>query len=238
MEQMVSRFFLKTDIQINRIVLPLHGAWWSRSYEYAWAGTFADTGTVLDAACGIEHPFKFFLLDHAQKVHACDMEEGILSKDVIRKGIRDTYGETAAASLQGRYLDEVHFHRASITKLPYEDGMFDRIFCISVLEHLHDHCNRHTWLPRVNIIQSLLKRDILLALGEFKRTLKDDGLIVLTFDYPNINLEYLTWIISCLGLAFAGKVSFDIPDNALYSENLHLYCFRAVLKKGNKGFKL
>ncbi|MBU0661764.1 class I SAM-dependent methyltransferase [Patescibacteria group bacterium] len=238
MDPMNSRFFTTKDARSDNLLLPLHPAWWSRSYEYAWAGAFAEAeDTVLDAACGIEHPFKFYLLDRTREVHACDTEEGILVPDIMRKGIRNTYGEAAAARLPERYLRDIHFRQASITDLPYADGTFDKIFCISVLEHLKDHFNRYSWLPRAALLQSLLKREIFLALGEFRRTLKDDGLIVLTFDYPNINLDYLTSVVKSIGLSFTGDVDFMRPDDALYSESLKLYCLRVVLKKTNKGFK-
>ena len=36
----------------------------------------------------------------------------------------------------GPISDKVCFKHASITKLPYDDGKFDTIFCISVLEHM------------------------------------------------------------------------------------------------------
>ena len=231
MDRLTSRFITPEDPRCDEVVLPLHPAWWSRPYEYSWAGSFAEGGTVLDAACGIEHPFKFFLVDRVGEVHACDREEGILSRDAIRKGLRETYGEAAAAQLPERYLDCIHFRRASITALPYGEGMFDRIFCISVLEHLEDSFNRHPWIPRVDLLRSLLKRDIQLALGEFKRVLKDDGLIILTFDYPDITLDYLASVVRSLGLAFAGETNFTHPADALYAESLQLYCFRAVLKK-------
>ncbi len=233
---MNSRFFTTRDARNDNLLLPLHPAWWSRPYEYAWAGAFAEAGdTVLDAACGIEHPFKFYLLDHTREVHACDMEEGILVPDIIRQGLRNTYGEAAAASLPERYIRDIHFRRASITDLPYTDGTFDKIFCVSVLEHLRDHFNRHLWIPRVGLLQSLLKREIFVALREFRRSLKDDGLIVLTFDYPDINLDYLASVVKSLGLAFAGQADFIRSAEALYAESLQLNCFRAVLKKAKKG---
>ncbi len=230
-EQMASRFFVKSDKRVDKTLLPLPKVWWSRPYEYAWAEYFADAPRVLDAACGIERPFKFFLLDHAQEVHACDMEDAIISSDALRSGIEKTYGKDIAIGLPEKYLHDINFQKSSITQLPYQDGFFDRIFCISVLEHLPDHFNRYSWLPRVSMLQLLLKKDIMLALSEFKRTLKNDGLIILTFDYPNINLQYFNWLVSCLGLKYAGNFSEDIPDKALYSEYLQLNCYRAVLQK-------
>jgi len=68
-------------------------------------------------------------------------------------------------------------------------------------------------------------------LSEFRRVLKDDGLIVLTFDYPRINLDYLKMLVPEIGLAFHGPVDFDLPVNAVYSDVHQLHCFRTVLHK-------
>lgn len=58
---------------------------------------------------------------------------------------------------------------------------------------------------------------------------------MLTFDYPDINLEYLKEIVPAVGLQFAGPASFDIPENALYSEELDIFCYRAALVKNESG---
>jgi hypothetical protein len=71
------------------------------------------------------------------------------------------------------------------------------------------------------------------AFREFNRVLKDDGLLILTFDYPDIQFPLLEKAMSQANLAFYGDVSFELPPDALYSK-FHpptLYCFRALLKK-------
>lgn len=233
MSQLTSRFFHSDDPKEDKFILPLPPSWWSRPYEYTWAGAFAASDDiVLDAACGVEHPFKFFLLDHARFVQACDMEDAILKKDLILKSIQKEFGNDSASLIEkGQYIERIQFRKSSITKLPYEDAMFDKIFCISVLEHLKDRFNQHPWLPYAFPLKSILTADIFDALSEFKRVLKNDGLIVLTFDYPDINLQYFQKVIQSIGLAFAGDSNFDLPANALYSEALKLNCFRAALKK-------
>ncbi len=231
-DRMTSRFFTTSDSRAGHLVLPLPPVWWSRPFEYAWAAELAEgAGTVLDAACGVEHPFKFHLLDRCSDVHACDLDERVLSREATLEELRRSYGDEAVEGLHGRYLTDIRYERASLTRLPYPDRMFDRVFCISVLEHLNDFFNRHAaWsVPRPLLFA--FPHDIERTHREFRRILKDDGLLVITFDYPDINLDYLFRITAELGLAPAGDVKRDIPPDALFSESLGLRCFRLVLRK-------
>jgi len=213
-EKSLSRFFQQSDNRIRNFVFELPDIWWSRGYEYEWARQFAEPEDVcLDAACGIGHPLKFYLLDKCQAVYACDLDERITSANGILEDIAATFGQDAAAQLPSRYLNDIEYSMANITKLPYQDNMFDKIYCISVLEHTGHSA----------MIQSLT---------EFARVLKDDGVIILTFDYPNIDLLLLEKIAASLGLKFAGDVNFRLPADAIFSDIWgRLYCFRAVLAK-------
>ena len=59
---LTTRFFNTNDKRMDTVVFPLPSHWWSRFYEYAWAAEFcSENDVVLDAACGIPHPFKFYL---------------------------------------------------------------------------------------------------------------------------------------------------------------------------------
>jgi ubiquinone/menaquinone biosynthesis C-methylase UbiE len=232
MDKLQSRFFTKPDFNKDMIVFQLLPSWWSRPYEYAWAGTFTEKDdVVLDAACGIEHPFKFYLLDRCREVYACDYDKSILSSKDILNAVKNTFGEEASREFPSRYLNNIHYNRASLTSLPYKDKMFDKIYCISVLEHLKDYFNKYPLLTHMSFMKIFLKNDIYIALKEFKRILKNNGLIIMTFDYPNINLSYLKKAVEKLELSFAGNISLDLPDNALYSKELNLNCFRAVINK-------
>ncbi|MDQ0284947.1 ubiquinone/menaquinone biosynthesis C-methylase UbiE [Desulfofundulus luciae] len=209
----LSRFFLRNDPRIEQLVFPLPPYWWSRFYEYEWARQFCEPADVaLDAGCGICHPFKFYLADVCREVHACDIDERILSPGAILSDILKDFGYDAARFFPMKYFKRISYVKASITDLPYEDKKFDKIYCISVIEHLP-------------------LKDIMLSLKEFRRTLKDDGLLLLTLDYPSVDLAFLRSVLYETGLAFAGDVSFELSENALYSETYGLYCFRAVLRK-------
>ena len=234
----ISRFFREDDKRKDKVIFDLPEYWWSRPYEYAWASEFVNhSDIVLDAACGICHPLKFYLLDKCQEVHACDIDDKILSDDQILQEIKKEYGTNACVNFPKKYLRDIHYSKASLTELPYKDNMFDRIFCISVIEHLNDVSNKYSRWPKIfrcKLFNRLFPQDIYRSLKEFKRILKDDGLIVLTLDYPRINLEYLRKILPEIGLTFADKVSFIIPQNAIYSKKDKIYCFRALLKNINK----
>lgn len=207
----VSRFIKKSDPQIDSLIFKLKSTWWSRFYEYAWAASFAEPGaTVLDAACGISHPLKFFLADKCANVYACDIDERILYSDSIIQEIVNDLGHEVAHSIHPGYFERIHFKQANLTQLPYSDSMFDTIFCISVLEHLN--------LPS---LQS--------ALMEFHRTLKKEGLIILTFDYPTIDLTLFQKVVQQQGLLFYGSVDLTHPADAISAYGLN--CFRAVLAK-------
>lgn len=210
-DKYASRFITKSDAQIDSMIFKLRSTWWSRFYEYAWAASFTEPeATVLDAACGISHPFKFYLADNCADVYACDIDERILHPGAIIREITDDLGYEAAQSIYPGYFERIHFSQANLAQLPYSENMFDTIFCISVLEHLD--------LPT---LQS--------ALQEFNRILKQDGLIILTFDYPVINLNLLQTVIKQQGLSFYGAVDFTLPADAIAGYGLN--CFRAVLAK-------
>jgi ubiquinone/menaquinone biosynthesis C-methylase UbiE len=232
MKNLTSRFISNTDENSKEFFFKLHPSWWSRFYEYPWASQFVNReDVVLDAASGICHPLKFYLMNVARETHACDIDPRILQPDKILEDVEESFGADAKKKLSERHLKNIYYSQASLTNLPYPDKKFDKIFCISVLEHLPDYFNKHANLWGARNLLFSAKRDIYYSLKEFKRTLKDDGLLILTFDYPSINLKYLSRIMTDIGMSFMGNVSFDLPEDALYSRVYDLYCFRAVLKK-------
>jgi ubiquinone/menaquinone biosynthesis C-methylase UbiE len=210
-----SRFFVQSDEQIDTILWKLPFDWWSRFYEYQWASKFVNKDdVVLDAACGVCHPFKFYLTDQCQAVYACDLDPRVLDPAAILHDITAFFGAEIATSMDRSYFDKVHLVQANLMELPYEDNQFDKVFCISVLEHMDE-------------------KSMFQAFIEFTRVLKNDGLLILTFDYPDIQFPILKRALFQADLKFYSDVSFDLPSDALYSQ-FHpptLYCFRAVLRK-------
>lgn len=227
----LSRFFTYADKKNIEFVFKLNSAWWSRFYEYEWCKNFVESNDiVLDAACGVCHPLKFYLSDHCMEVHACDIDKRILSKEEIINDIQEAFGIESLNLIKEKWFNKIKFEHTSLTGLPYKDKMFNKIFCVSVLEHLNDY-NNENYDGNVTNLELSRECQIYESLKEFKRVLKDDGIIVLTFDYPRINLKYLDEIVKILGLEYLDKVCFDLTDDCLYSEKYNLYCFRVVLKK-------
>jgi ubiquinone/menaquinone biosynthesis C-methylase UbiE len=112
-----SRFFVVADKQSDKIGKhPISNEWWSRKYEYPWCANFVEkTDVCLDSACGVVHPFKYFLADNCKEAHACDIDEDIT---------RVSYNNLIVKKSDILNLKE------------YEDSYFDKVYNISTLEHL------------------------------------------------------------------------------------------------------
>jgi SAM-dependent methyltransferase len=209
-----SRFIRSSDAHCDVFVVPLHRAWWSRPYEYEWAAHFAEPQhVVLDAACGISHPFKFYLGGFCAEAHAIDSDPRILSTTTIQEEVSADLG----VHIDLTPIVSVRRQCGLITSLPYAVGQFDRIFCISVLEHLE-------------------REELRTTLREFERVLMPDGLIVLTFDVPTVSVAYFIEVVrSVPSLTFESELDTCIPDDLLTTTMYggELSVFRAVLKKRN-----
>lgn len=217
---LTSRFIVVSDESIDRVAgISFPNGWWSRPYEYAWAAHFAGSDfEVLDAACGVSHPFKWLLGMNCKKTWACDLDPRIIDRGLLMKEILDDLGRENYNVLVKNpgIIDRVHLFLRSICYLPDTLPGMDRIFCISTLEHMTPNARRQ-------------------ALLEFAKKLKPDGLIVLTMDYPLVPLEEFFESAEKAGLVPAGRVEFGAPPrNALYSDtaipNGSLYVYRCVLK--------
>lgn len=166
-----SRFIEVDDKKVKELAgIQLPETWWSRPYEYAWAIEFAGKDfIVLDAACGVSHPFKWALGMKCKEVWGCDKDNRIMNLSSIVEETKNDLGDEAHQTITNHpeLYENVKLSCGSICSLPNYMPKFDRIFCISVLEHFKETERMKT-------------------LEEFKKFLKPDGLIVLTVDYPEI----------------------------------------------------
>lgn len=208
-----SRFILDTDGQKSECLLKIPSDWWSRFYEYAWASNFIEENDVcLDAACGVPHPFKFYLASTCTDVYACDIDSDILDKNKLLLRVSEYFDEKDVKKTD-QYIDKIKFSCSNLIDLPYEENKFDKIYCISSLEHL----------PII---------DIRKAINNLFRVLKKNGLIILTVDYPTININFLANCLINAGFNFVSSFDSKIYNNAIYSQLLGgLYCFRLLLRK-------
>jgi 2-polyprenyl-3-methyl-5-hydroxy-6-metoxy-1,4-benzoquinol methylase len=192
----MNRFLKETDKKINKLAgLEIPIEWWSRPYEYAFASDFIKQNEiVLDAGCGIEHPFKFELLNKNCTVHAIDIDENILN-------IKN---------------DKINFKVLNFKDLTkeYKFNFFDKIFCISVLEHDVDNLQNN--------------------LNNFYNVLKPNGLAIITIDYPILNYNYFIECVANSGFEFEGEVNYKISNDVLCGYYMQLKVFTAVLKKPKK----
>lgn len=116
--------------------------WYEHMHRYAFAAPFCAGQQVLDAACG-EGYGAALLARGASEVAGVDLSAAAIAHAQQRYG--------AAQNLE--------FHEANCTSLPFADNRFDRIVSFETLEHLEP-------------------QDEMLA--EFRRVLKTDGLLLIS----------------------------------------------------------
>ena len=161
---------------------------WSRQWEYPFASQrlisrLRDKGEVriLDAGCGVTF-FPFHLMEQLPdaQIHCCDLSPGA---GRILDRIPGPAGRT------------VEFAATDLRALPYEDGSFDAVYCISVLEHTEEY-------PTI--------------IDEFWRVLRPGGSLVLTFDVSidgtvDIDIDGGTRLLETLTRRFdAPGISLDL----------------------------
>lgn len=184
--------------------------WWSRLYEYPFVlNMIKKDSVILDAACGSYHPFKYSLVDICKEVYACDICD--LSKATVLKYTLRAFGDIIYAE---KYFDKIHFNQCDLTSLIYSDNKFDYIVCISTFEHMSEDIQK-------------------LTLKEFYRVLKNNGIIILTCDYPSTVPEDIIKMAKDYKLEVEGNYNYNIPSNAISSTYFggNLYCYNLVLKK-------
>jgi SAM-dependent methyltransferase len=180
----------------------------TRKFEYPFAYLAARVVSgmrVLDAGCSVD-PFAPFLAKHGLDTYGVDNfyshdvpwdpENGIFEGKLI--GIEKIHEYSKQLKL--RLGIQVDYFNQDMTSTEFDNQFFDRIFCISVLEHLPSY-------------------KIKLAFDEWRRLLKEDGFVVLTTDYishgrQNFNIGD---VIEKVGFTLVGKVSIlsshQIPPN-------------------------
>lgn len=167
-----------------------------RHVEYPWAIIHANLDKplkILDIGSGVSL-FPIYLASKNHDVSVVDNDEVLIDR------ISPKLAEWAET--------KVNYKLGSATKLDFPDNTFDRVFCISVLEHLEEevidgqHVNQH-------------KNNLdIKAIGEMLRVVKPNGLIILTLDWSeNLN----------------NKRSYRLED--IYERLLHPYRSFLVMDK-------
>jgi len=162
----------------------------SRLWEYPWAIIHAQLKPGMlcaDVGCG-ESPFTIYL----KKIAGCEVLG--FDPDIHRGDSQDNFGVSES------YIEKTGLRivRSSIDSLEANENRFDRVFCISVMEHIPD-CN----------VRSK-------GMKEIARILKPGGMAFITMDV-NLLMRFsnpleLVWES---GLNLHGGIDLTMPENRL-----------------------
>lgn len=187
MQIVVKGWGVKSDInkpEFQKLIKELGLSNWSRVWEYPFAILNSDIYTglkVLDAGCGGSPLLSYFLK------YGCE-----------------TYGIDL---VNCRVRPGLHFRKADIRKLPFPQDFFDRISCISVLEHI--------WKVPERVADNPMT-----AINELLRVLEPGGLLTITLDI-NVGKWNFLFRQRDFDLQIGKPLGFEsgpIPEDVLKSE--------------------
>ncbi|MBI4656173.1 MAG: class I SAM-dependent methyltransferase [Elusimicrobia bacterium] len=181
-----------------------------KHWEYPWTivhGSFEPGMPVLDCGCGRGF-LQIYLALKGCNVHSVDVST-MKTKD-LRKfwNLVQKYKlplkenrESAIKNLAKRYNTSINFKVASISRLPYENASFDRVYCISALEHMNPGEDEE-------------------AVREMCRVLKPGGRLLITVDFSPVSLpdrrsynaNDIVKMIKISGLELSGKLDYACAD--------------------------
>lgn len=136
-----------------------------RRAEYPWAISQAKLDKpmeILDIGSGVSL-LPIYLATKGHKVLSIDND------DILMNRVSPLLAKLCSTS--------VKYNEGDVVKLNFEDNTFDRVFCISVLEHLEEEKVDGKYV-------NYRKRNLdILAIKEMLRVLKPNGLLIMTFDW-------------------------------------------------------
>lgn len=201
--------------------------------EYEWASTFLSCDDLaLDTTTFVGHSFKDYLLNDHKKNCNSELIDRIQTvedvKDVI---VAHNRGPDAEDSLPSHYFTNSNFNKNSLRDLPYSGQQFDKIYCLSVLQHFDDSFNKWPMLRTFHQLLPGLTKQIGQVVAELTRILKPGGLILFTFDDSLINLKYFYWLLSTLHLKILEPANIKASDDKFFSQKNKLDSYYAVIRK-------
>ena len=151
-----------------------------RQLEYPWAIIHSnlDKGLkILDIGSGISE-FPMYLSSKGHEVYSIDTDEVCMNR--------------LAPKLAEWCGVKVNYKVSDATNLEFSDNTFDRIFFISVLEHLEEERINH------RIVNNHRRNLDVKAIKEMLRVLKPGGLLILTTDWKVRDDDLRSYVLSDL----------------------------------------
>lgn len=186
------------ELELNYNDRPRITRAWNRLFEYPWAFIESDlqpTDVVLDVGTG-RSPFPLLVAKKVAKVYCVDIKEmETLKRESNRLSLNNIVFKTQDASI-----------------LNFEDNFFDKVFCISVLEH--------TGKKLLKIVHELLRAS--------------KKILLVTVDVLGsyMTREELNSLLSIFNVEVP-----SIPKNALTSGDIYTVCLK-VTKHESHCFKV
>lgn len=189
--------------QIRAVRCKLGLDYWSRKWEYPWAVLNADLQAgmrVLDVGSG-GSPFPLYLGMSGCECYAADpsLDQGKSKENWRRRflfflRIATSWGIPPRLHKRSKCSLPVTYCSDSIQELSFPDGFFDRVFCLSVVEHIP-------------------KAEWSLCILQLARVVKPGGRLVLTLDMstPDANARVYERLIKACPLDLVGNVDYPVP---------------------------
>lgn len=199
---------------------------WSRAWEYPWAVIEAGLAPaaagrlrLLDVGGG-GSPFGPWLATRGHEVHvadpsldqgrdfAWDPKRGVYrnARTVAKRAVFALLGVRSLWGLPGGAADDgsLHYHAFGAQALGFPDAHFDRVFCLSVIEHIpHD-----LWPACVR---------------EFERVLRPGGRLVMTMDMETheADARLPMRLVEACSLRLLGDARYPAPIDPAEAQRRH-----------------
>ena len=200
-EREVQPFWFRPFLRLKHVRRRLGYDHWSRLWEYPWAALSADLKKgmrVLDVGSG-GSVFPHFLAAQGCEVHSADpsLDEGTRLTIGKKKRLGLSLGIATGWGLPPKVRNSafaVAYVPDSVQDLTYPDRYFDRVFCLSVMEHIPE-----TEWPQ--------------CMRQMTRVLRGGGRLVMTLDMgtPNADARQYEKLFTEASLTLVGSIDYPVP---------------------------